>query len=78
MSIAFLDSKAREADAAPAGDVSNADAEGIIKDAAALLPIQTERLAYGDPYTTDATPHQSHIWARLSSVRYSFPAPYCN
>jgi hypothetical protein len=70
VTIAFLDSKAQEAGVASAGDASNADDESITKDMAALLPMQTERLAYGQSYTTDATPHQSRIWARVSSVRY--------
>jgi hypothetical protein len=66
VTIAFLESKLQ--DVASAGDDSNLDDESST-DTLGLLSLETERLAYGDTYTTDATPFQSRIGAQLSNVR---------
>lgn len=71
MTIADLESKLQ--DVTSAGDDSNPDDESS-RDALGLLPLETERLAYGDTYTTDATPFQSRVGAQVSGVRYVFSA----
>lgn len=38
----------------------------------ALVPILNDRLAYDEPYTTDASPHQYRIWlAQVGAFQYS-------
>lgn len=72
VTIAFLESKLQDA-VTSAGDDSNPDDDSST-DTLGLLSLETERLAYGDTYTTDATPFQSRIGAQVSGVRYVFSA----
>ena len=72
MTIAFLESRSQDI-VTSAGDNSNPDDESST-DAIELLPLEAERLAYGDAYTTDATPFQSRIGAQVSGVRCVFSA----
>jgi hypothetical protein len=73
VTIAFLERKVQDV-VTSAGDDSNPDDESstVCTDALGLLSLETERLAYGDTYTTDATPFQSRIGAQVSGVRYVF------
>jgi len=36
--------------------------DGAVKYGAPLMAILDERLAYGETYTADATPHQYRLW----------------
>jgi len=56
VTIAFLESKVQDV-VTSAGD----DYDESSTDALGLLHLETERLAYGDTYTIDATPFQSSI-----------------
>lgn len=38
------------------------DDDGAAKYGHALVPILNDRLAYNEPYTSDASPHQYRIW----------------
>ena len=71
MTIASLESKLQ--DVTSAGDDSDPDIESGT-DAVGLLPLENERLAYGNNYTTDATPFQSRIGAQAQGVSYVFSA----
>ncbi|KAF9241407.1 putative nonribosomal peptide synthetase [Melanogaster broomeanus] len=44
------------------GDVGQATDDGSAKYGEPLVPILNDRLAYDEPYTTDASPHQYRIW----------------
>ena len=46
--------------------------DGATKYGHALVPILNDRLAYDEPYTTDASPHQYRIWlAQVCEFQYS-------
>jgi hypothetical protein len=50
------------------GDESAAADDGAAKYGEPLISILNDRLAYDEPYTTDASPHQYRIWLAQASV----------
>jgi hypothetical protein len=71
--IALLNEKLRKVGIASA-DSGEEDDDGTMKYGAPLTAILDERLAYGEAYTTDATPHQCRLWhAQVRCSPWLFP-----
>ena len=69
MTIGLLNdivAKSRHSDACAASSTALDDGSG--KYGEPLVPILNDRLAYDEPYTTDASPHQYRIW--LAQLEY--------
>ena len=63
MTIGILDelivkSQATESDSGSSAALD----DGSVKYGEPLIPVLNDRLAYDEPYTTDASPHQYRIW----------------
>ena len=69
MTVGMLNEMYAKAGAQDAGDDS-----AVATDDEPLVPVLNDRLAYDEPYTTDASPHQYRIW--LAQVCYSLST--CN
>ncbi|KAG9316161.1 hypothetical protein JVU11DRAFT_3844 [Chiua virens] len=62
MTIAILNEMAAKVKASARGCKDLAVDDGSVKYGHALVPILNDRLAYDEPYTTEASPHQYRIW----------------
>ena len=62
MTISTLNEMLARAGASSGGSEGSATDDGAAKYGHALVPILNDRLAYDEPYTTDASPHQCRIW----------------
>lgn len=62
MTIGTLNEMLAKAGASAGGGESLAADDGAAKYGHALVPILNDRLAYDEPYTSDASPHQYRIW----------------
>ena len=63
MTVGMLNEMYAKAGAQDAGDDSAAATDdGSAKYGEPLVPVLNDRLAYDEPYTTDASPHQYRIW----------------
>jgi len=63
MTVGMLNEMYARAGAQDAGDDSAAVTDdGSAKYGEPLVPVLNDRLAYDEPYTTDASPHQNRIW----------------
>ncbi|KAI6098831.1 putative nonribosomal peptide synthetase [Pisolithus croceorrhizus] len=63
MTIATLNEMCAKVGAQDAGsDTVAASDDGSAKYGEPLVPVLNDRLAYDEPYTTDASPHQYRIW----------------
>lgn len=51
-----------KAEASARGGEDLAVDDGATKYGHALVPVLNDRLAYDEPYTSDASPHQYRIW----------------
>lgn len=62
MTIGTLNEMLAKAGASTGGSEGLETDDGATKYGHALVPILNDRLAYDEPYTSDASPHQYRIW----------------
>lgn len=62
MTIGTLNEMLANTGASAGGSEGLGADDGAAKYGHALVPILNDRLAYDEPYTSDASPHQYRIW----------------